>query len=407
MSLKSREALKLAAASAVALSLLGAGSAQAATQNLQYSCNYPIIGAQPLQIAIDASIPASVTAGQATGAFAITATATAGGDTGAGIGLLGARSIEGSARATAALTAPGFSLPLGVPITIPKASIPLGNKANLVLPATGSTPSIKLPQAGYGSVDLGALALNLTARKVDGTAITQLSAEQTAAASDTDPATFDVACTLNSGQNARLANIAIADDTGAVPGTNPGTPTVNRLGTMTTTNTTVNRNYGITGAATLKTLITGSLPLTGGTTAAVGLQSGSFSGNLTLARTTGSLMALGFLPVVAKVDIVPTAPVTGVLANGVLNANAKVRIKLRQVTLAGLELAGGTSCQAKDISSINLKSTDKFFYPLEGGTLVGVFGISDLVNCGFLTGIVSPLTAGTGNAIALKLAPKA
>ncbi len=128
---------------------------------------------------------------------------------------------------------------------------------------------------------------------------------------------------------------------------------------------------------------------------------------LTLARTKANLTALGFLPVQATVDIVPQGPTVGTLSNGVLTATAKVLIKLPSVTLAGIQLAGGSSCQTKNISSINLKSTDKFFYPLEGGTLAGTFAISDLVNCGFLTGIVSPLTAGSGNAIALKLTPAA
>ena len=109
MFLKSREALKLATAGAIAASFLGAGSAQAATQNLAYTCQYPLIGAQPLQITINATIPTSVQAGQATGAFAINAVATAGGDTGAAIGLLGARSLEGSASADAAITVNGVA----------------------------------------------------------------------------------------------------------------------------------------------------------------------------------------------------------------------------------------------------------------------------------------------------------
>ncbi|MDO9352784.1 MAG: hypothetical protein Q7T55_03765 [Solirubrobacteraceae bacterium] len=69
----------------------------------------------------------------------------------------------------------------------------------------------------------------------------------------------------------------------------------------------------------------------------------------------------------------------------------------------GIELAGGANCQAKQISSINLRSTQEEFLPTEGGPIAGTFSISDLTGCGFLNNLVSPLTAGGGNAIALNL----
>ena len=93
---------------------------------------------------------------------------------------------------------------------------------------------------------------------------------------------------------------------------------------------------------------------------------------------------------------------TGTLdANTGLTANITVRIKIPSVTLLGLQLAGGANCQAKNPSAIKLTSPG--FDALEGGLLTGTFGISDLTGCGFLNGIVSPITAGSGNAIALNL----
>ncbi|MDO9355279.1 MAG: hypothetical protein Q7T55_16390, partial [Solirubrobacteraceae bacterium] len=79
------------------------------------------------------------------------------------------------------------------------------------------------------------------------------------------------------------------------------------------------------------------------------------------------------------------------------------RIKLPSVKTLGIELAGGANCQAKQISSINLKSTQAEFLPTEGGPIAGTFSISALTGCGFLNNLVSPLTAGSGNAIALNL----
>lgn len=169
---------------------------------------------------------------------------------------------------------------------------------------------------------------------------------------------------------------------------------------------TVEYGYDLSGAATLKTLTKGNVPLSGSIDATLNLPGGEFTADLKLNPTTAKLTTLGFLPIVAKVAFVSTAPTTGTLQGGVLSSNSKVRIKLPQVTLFGVPLAGGASCQTKTASNIALKSTGAFFDPLAGGNLAGTFAISDLTGCGFLTGLVSPLTAGKGNAIALKLAPK-
>ncbi|MDO9353256.1 MAG: hypothetical protein Q7T55_06150, partial [Solirubrobacteraceae bacterium] len=166
-------------------------------------------------------------------------------------------------------------------------------------------------------------------------------------------------------------------------------------------------SYALAGSATLKTLTKGSLPLTGGLEAKVGVPSGNLTGALTFAPATGKLTSLGFLPVVAKVNLIATEPVTGTLKPGQLTAVAKVRIKLPSVKTLGIELAGGANCQAKQISSITLGSTQDTFTPFEGGPIAGTFSISDLTGCGFLNNLVSPLTKGSGNAIALQLTPRA
>ena len=100
--------------------------------------------------------------------------------------------------------------------------------------------------------------------------------------------------------------------------------------------------YALSGSATLKTLVKGVLPLKGGIAAKLGVPSGCFSGDLTLNQSSANLVALGFLPVTATVNIVATEKVTGTLKSGSLLANAKVRIKLPVVKLFGLQIGGGT-----------------------------------------------------------------
>ena len=147
----------------------------------------------------------------------------------------------------------------------------------------------------------------------------------------------------------------------------------------------------------------GSLPVKGSAAATVD-GSGAFSAALSLDPSQGQLLALGFLPVTARVQFVPLMPATGQLTGSGLTASTTVRIKVPSVTLLGLPLAGGANCQAKNPSAIALRSQGGFSLAA-GGTLAGTFSISNLTGCGYLTGLVSPLTAGSGNALALKLTP--
>lgn len=173
----------------------------------------------------------------------------------------------------------------------------------------------------------------------------------------------------------------------------------------TTGGTVVPYNYTLAGSATLKNLTKGTLPLSGKIAAKLTLGSGAIEADLTLNKTAANLTALGILPVRAEVDFVSTAKTTGTLINGVLKTNSKVRIKLPKVTVFGVQIAGGSNCQTRSVSSIDLRSTQAQFLPTVGGPIAGSFSISNLSGCGFLEGIVSPLTSGSGNTIALNLTP--
>ncbi len=185
-----------------------------------------------------------------------------------------------------------------------------------------------------------------------------------------------------------------------IPYTPPTTPP--------TTPSTVDYAYALKGSTTLKTLTKGTLQLSGGIAAKLTLATGAFTADLTLNDTSGRLVAAGFLPVTAKIGFSPSGKTTGTLLDGVLKTSSKVRIKVKEVKLFGaIPLAGGNNCQTKNLSDINLQSTEPEFKPLEGGPIAGTYKISDLNGCGPLGGLVSPLTAGGGNTISLSLAPLA
>ncbi|MDQ8044071.1 MAG: fibronectin type III domain-containing protein [Solirubrobacteraceae bacterium] len=164
--------------------------------------------------------------------------------------------------------------------------------------------------------------------------------------------------------------------------------------------------FAIRGSVTLKNLAKGSVPLTGSVKGSYGAASGEVSADLALNGSTANLVALGFLPVTATVNLASTAPLTGQLTGASLTATAKFRVKLPSLKVFGVSLGGGATCQAAQISTVALKSTGAFT-PGAGGTLAGSFAISNLTGCGVLNGVVSPLTAGSGNAIALTLTPAA
>jgi hypothetical protein len=162
--------------------------------------------------------------------------------------------------------------------------------------------------------------------------------------------------------------------------------------------TPYSHSFSITGRATLKTLVKGSLNLTGSLDSLHNYNTGQYSGTLKLNPANANLTAYGFLPVTAKVAIVPTTPATGASNVGtVISLATKIRVKLPSISLAGISLGGGAGCQTKTVSALNLAR------PAGSATLVGAFSISDLANCGALTNIVSSLTKGDGNAITFAL----
>lgn len=169
----------------------------------------------------------------------------------------------------------------------------------------------------------------------------------------------------------------------------------------------VARDFGVSGTATLRTGLRGTAQLTGALEGvAPDVTSGAVSADLSLNRTTANLTAYGWLPVRAQIDLVPTSKATGALQGTNLALTTNLQVKFPKVTLFGMELGGGATCQSKMVSELKLASTAPFT-SASGGPVTGTFAIGDLTGCGALTGLLSGLAAGGGNAIALTLTPAA
>lgn len=170
--------------------------------------------------------------------------------------------------------------------------------------------------------------------------------------------------------------------------------------------TIVKYKYALTGSSDLKTLTKGSVPLKGDVVADLNVSTGAYTGTTVLVDAPASLKALGFLPITAVIGFTEIGGTSGALTGGVLTANTKQNIRLKSAKSLGINLIGNGTCQTKTPSAIALKSGSGF-QPTVGGTVTGTYSISALTGCGLLNGLVSGLTAGSGNTITAKLTPKA
>ncbi len=444
--------------------LAAAPAAQAApiSVNLNYTCNFPLMAPQPLSLKITSDIPATVPVGEPTGAFAIKASADVSAQATFGLRALEAVSIEGTANAAARLKKPdGSGLNLSVPTVIEKTTLP--TSGGFTTSATGETPSLTLDDLGDHVITIGDLVLDLTPRLPDGTlsGVDRFESEcfqapgqnntfatikvvdesidnqapsvpgglsavpgETSVALSWAPSTDNVAVagydvyrdgalvTSVSGNTTTATIQGLTANTGygfkvrARDAAGNASPQSAELRVTTTGGGITSKVYNTAGAAQIKTLTRGSVPLKG-TANAAWTSAGDLSADLVFNLASARLTALGFLPVTAKVAFVPSGKTTGKLTSGVLTTNTKLRTKVQEVKLFGaIPLAGGNSCQTKNLSDVKLVSNAGFTVAA-GGTLNGTFSISDLNGCGALNGLVSPVTAGSGNTISLTLTPQA
>ncbi|OXM63945.1 hypothetical protein L1857_24670 [Amycolatopsis thermalba] len=391
----------------------GTSAAEPVSLTLQYSCPFPLIGTQTLQIVISADIPTTVNVGEPTPAFQVKAVATVPPTATQGLTLVGAATVEGTAKASSTVTAPEATIPVTVPATIPVTPVPASGSFDTV--ATGDAPSLTFTQAGQATITVGDILLTLHPKRADGT--------------DTGLGVFDSQCTQVAGQNNVLADITInggtttteptttepttTEPTTTEPTTTEPTttePTTTEPTTTEPTTTTSNPptgidyGYALAGDSVIKKL-GATVPLSGGIDANLDLATGNFTADLSLEPTQLKATLFRFIPITAKVAFAQEGKTTGTLSGGVLNSTSHTTIKLPSVKVFGFPISKSPKCQTAEPSEINLTSGPGFD-PLAGGDLSGTYDIAPLQNCGPLTGLISPLAAGPGNTIDVTLSPK-
>ena len=385
----------------------GTSAADPVSITLNYTCPFPLIGNQPIIVKISSDIPKTIKVGQATPAFDILAVNTIPEAATQGLNLVGAKTLEGKAVSTNTVSAPQFpnGLKVDVPIDVHKTDIPASGAFEIR--ATGKTPSLTFSQPGQGKIDVGGLKLTMTPKTADG--------------AETGLGTFDSVCTQDPGQNTTLTTFDILPADGTTTTTTSTTSTTPTTTTTTSTTTTttsttpttttstttppgpgVKISYKLAGAAEIKGITTGQVPLSGRFDADADLAAGKYSGKLTLNNTQMKFKIMGFLDGVSDVAITQVGSATGTLATGALTFDSAIQISLPKVSIFGFPISQTAECKVKSPSVLKLKSEGNFDF-LKGGKLVGPLSMDGTVGCGGLNDFISPFVTTTGSPITMNL----
>jgi Family of unknown function (DUF6801) len=191
-------------ASAAAVATVGTGPAVAATvrREVQFTCSSSLYGSTSMTALIQANAPDSVSVGEAVPGVSFKVTATVGPNVTAALGLVGATSVKGTAKATGVVAAPQGDTSVNLPVNISDARVPASGP--MTVDAAGITPRFVFTRPGTAKISLVSVTARMTPVKSDGTA---------------PVGTVEGTCVLNPGQNSALEITVTSAGVDATPTT--------------------------------------------------------------------------------------------------------------------------------------------------------------------------------------------
>jgi hypothetical protein len=168
--------------------------------------------------------------------------------------------------------------------------------------------------------------------------------------------------------------------------------------------TKIHATYKVTGSTFIKapnfTMALGP----GKLTSTLNLKTGKLTANLALPDATGSFKQFGLIPVTATTHFINNGPTTGKvnLTNGAVKTTSSITLQIVSLTVAGLPVPVGDSCETSSPVIITVKS-QKGFNVVSGGKLKGTYTIPSFSNCKLATPLINLTLPGAGNTITLKL----
>jgi hypothetical protein len=168
--------------------------------------------------------------------------------------------------------------------------------------------------------------------------------------------------------------------------------------------TTVTVRYPVTGV-TVISANNSSLKLgPGKLTTTADLSTGALKAKLVLPPATGSFTELGIIPVTATTEFIQDGPTTGTLnaTTGAVTTTSNVTLRITSLTVAGLPVSVGSTCESSTPAAITVASQPGFNIA-DGGNLSGAYTIPPFANCGLDTLVINLTIPGPNNTITLTL----
>jgi hypothetical protein len=131
---------------------------------------------------------------------------------------------------------------------------------------------------------------------------------------------------------------------------------------------------------------------------------GKLTAKLSLPDATGSFKQFGLIPVTAVSQFINDGPTTGKvdLKTGAVRTTSKITLRIVSLSVAGIGVPVGGSCQTAAPVVVQVKS-EAHFSILGGGKLGGSYTIGDFAHCGPATVLINTTIPASGNTITLKL----
>ena len=139
-------------------------------------------------------------------------------------------------------------------------------------------------------------------------------------------------------------------------------------------------------------------------TAKVNASTGKVTATLSLPPATGSFTEFGVIPVTATAKFINDGPTTGKvnLQTGAVSTTSKITLQIVSLSVAGLPVPVGNSCETANPVVVRVKS-EKGFSIINGGKLGGSYTIGHFSDCGLATLLINLTIPDSGNTITLKL----
>lgn len=140
----------------------------------------------------------------------------------------------------------------------------------------------------------------------------------------------------------------------------------------------------------------------GSLSARLNTNTGKLTATLALPPATGSFTEFGIIPVTATAKFINDGPTTGKVKNGTVSTTSTITLQLTNLSIAGIPVPVGNSCETAQPVVVSLQS-QKGFSVLDGGTMAGTYTIGDFAHCGLATSVINLTIPASGNTITFTL----